>query len=233
MLFEIQNLVAGYGNKQVLHDISLGINDGEIVSIIGHNGAGKSTTLKAAFGLVKPTSGKVFYNEQDLTDASPAKMLEEGIFHLPQENFLFTDLDVRTNLELSLFTLKDQASLTSRLKTVFDLFPVLEHRQTQSAGTLSGGERRLLGIAMGLLREPKLLLIDEPSSGLSPIAFKKVITIIEKINRVNQTAILLVEQNVKSAFKISQRVYVMKAGSIILEETGAKLLQRDSWWDLF
>jgi branched-chain amino acid transport system ATP-binding protein len=233
MFFEIQNLKSGYGSKQVLHDISLNIKEGEIVSIIGHNGAGKSTTLKAAFGLIPSFGGRVLYEGRDMTGLSCNEMLENGIFHLPQENFLFNDLDVATNLELSFFTHKDQSALSSCLTTVFDFFPVLKYRQKQLAGTLSGGERRLLGIAMGLLREPKLLLIDEPSSGLSPVAFKKVLEIIEKINTVNHTAILLVEQNVKSAFKISKRVYVMKAGAIILEESGANLLQRDSWWDLF
>ena len=233
MFFEIRNLKAGYGSKQVLHDISLNIEEGEIVSIIGHNGAGKSTTLKAAFGLIQPFGGKVLYGGRDMTGLSCNEMLANSIFHLPQENFLFNNLDVLTNLELSLFTYKDQAALAPRLMTVFDFFPVLKDRQKQLTGTLSGGERRLVGIAMGLLRQPKLFLIDEPSSGLSPVAFKKVLEIIEKINAVNHTAILLVEQNVKSAFKISSRVYVMKAGAIILEESGASLLQRGSWWDLF
>ena len=232
MFYALENLISGYGKKRVLHDVSININEGEIVSLIGHNGAGKSTTLKTAFGLIKAESGKISLDGKDLTKAPPSRMLEEGIFHLPQENFVFKDLDVRSNLELGLFTDK-KVNKENEIQNVYKLFPILKKRERQVAGTLSGGERRLLGIAMGLLRKPKLLLIDEPSSGLSPIAFRKVLDTIIEINRVNRTAIFLVEQNVKSAFKVSNRVYVMKAGSIILEETGACLLKRESWWDLF
>ena len=233
MFYELKNLVSGYGKKKVLHNVSLQINEGEIVSLIGHNGAGKSTTLKTAFGLIRTEGGAISFKGKDLTRAYPSRMIEEGIFHLPQENFVFKDLDVRSNLELSLFTDSKKASREPEFNRVFQLFPILKKREKQAAGTLSGGERRLLGIAMGLLREPKLLLIDEPSSGLSPVAFRKVLDTITEINKTRNTAILLVEQNVKSAFKISNRVYVMKAGSIILEETGANLLKRESWWDLF
>ncbi|MCX5906230.1 MAG: ATP-binding cassette domain-containing protein, partial [Deltaproteobacteria bacterium] len=151
----------------------------------------------------------------------------------PQENFIFNDLAVIDNLGMSFFTMKDQSPLASRLDEVYKLFPVLQYRQNQLAGTLSGGERRLLGIGMGLLRKPKLLMLDEPSSGLSPVAFQNVANIIQEINSNFGTAVILVEQNVKVAFKLSRRVYVMKAGHMILEETGAKLLERDEWWDLF
>lgn len=233
MLLEVKNLEAGYGKKQVLHDVSFCINEGEIVSLIGHNGAGKSTTLQATFGLLKPFGGQVIYKGKDISLEPPKTKLESGIYHIPQEKFLFEDLAVKDNLELSSFTMKDQSNIPNKLQEMYGLFPVLNSRQNQLAGTLSGGERRLLGIAMGLLREPQLLMLDEPSSGLSPIAFQKVIEVIKNINQTQKTAVLLVEQNVKSAFKISERVYVMKAGAIILEETGQKLLERDEWWDLF
>jgi len=233
MLLELKNLEAGYGKKQVLHDISLSINEDEIVALIGHNGAGKSTTLKVTFGLLMPYRGHVMYEGQDMTFDSPRTKLEKGIYHIPQEHFLFDELAVRDNLELSFFTMKDQSKFGSRLETVYELFPVLKTRKDQLAGTLSGGERRMLGIGMGLLREPKLLLLDEPSSGLSPIAFQNVMQIIREINNHQGTAVFLVEQNVKAAFKISQRVYVMKAGTVILEDTGQKLLERNEWWDLF
>jgi branched-chain amino acid transport system ATP-binding protein len=233
MLLEAKNLEVGYGKKQVLFDISLAIDHKEIVGLIGHNGAGKSTTLKSIFGLLTPYRGQIMYMQQDMTAAGPSSKLDMGMYHLPQENFLFNDLTVRDNLEVSFFTMKDPSLFESRLKKVYEFFPVLSDRQNQSAGTLSGGERRLLGIGMGLLRQPKLLMLDEPSSGLSPVAFQNVARIIKDINSEMETAVLLVEQNVKAAFKISQRVYVMKSGHIIQEETGKKLLERGEWWDLF
>jgi len=233
MLLAVRNLEAGYGKKQILYGLTLSILPGEIVGLIGHNGAGKSTTLQSIFGLITPHQGRVIYMDRDLTFASPASKLDAGIYHLPQENFIFSDLTVTDNLEMSFFTMKDQATFESRRGEVFQFFPVLRDRKNQLAGTLSGGERRMLGIGMGLLRKPKLFLLDEPSSGLSPVAFQNVAKIIQEINSSLQTAVLLVEQNVKAAFKLSKRVYVMKAGRIILEETGAELLKRNEWWDLF
>jgi len=146
---------------------------------------------------------------------------------------MFSDLTVIDNLEMSFFTMKDQSIFQSRVNEVYQFFPVLRDRKNQLAGTLSGGERRMLGIGMGLMRKPKLLMLDEPSSGLSPVAFQNVAKIIQEINSSLRTAVFLVEQNVKAAFKLSKRVYVMKAGHIILEETGAELLKRNEWWDLF
>jgi branched-chain amino acid transport system ATP-binding protein len=232
MLLEIKDLEAGYGKKQVLHGISMSVDKGEIVALIGHNGAGKSTALKATFGLITPGEGEVIYEGMNMTDYPPGAKLDAGIYHIPQEHFLFNDLAVRDNLEMSFFTAKDQGRFESKLNGIYDMFPVLKKRLDQTAGTLSGGERRMLGIAMGLLREPKLILVDEPSSGLSPVAFQGVVQILQEINNQG-TAVLLVEQNVKVAFKISRRVYVMKSGQIILEETGQKLLERNQWWDLF
>lgn len=233
MLLTVSNLEAGYGKKQILYGLTLSILPGEIVGLIGHNGAGKSTALQSIFGLITPHQGQIIYMDRDLTFASPASKLDAGIYHLPQENFIFSDLTVTDNLEMSFFTMKDQAAFESRREEVYQFFPVLRDRKNQLAGTLSGGERRMLGIGMGLLRKPKLILLDEPSSGLSPVAFQNVAKIIQEINSSLQTAVLLVEQNVKAAFKLSKRVYVMKAGRIILEETGAELLKRSEWWDLF
>jgi len=232
MLLEIRNLKAGYAKKQVLHGVSLSVAKGEIVGLIGHNGAGKSTALKATFGLIRPSDGEVLYEGRVITHDSPGSRLEAGIYHIPQEHFLFNDLVVKDNLEMSYFTVKDKSRFEIKLDEIYRIFPVFKHRKTQLAGTLSGGERRMLGIAMGLMREPSLILVDEPSSGLSPVAFKNVIQILQEINH-RGTAIFLVEQNVKVAFKVSRRIYVMKAGKIILEETGQKLLERNEWWDLF
>jgi branched-chain amino acid transport system ATP-binding protein len=233
MLLDVKNLEAGYGKKQVIYDISLQVNEKEIVGMIGHNGAGKSTLFKAIFGMLPPLRGQVTYLGRDVTFAPPGIKLDGGIYHIPQDQFIFSDLAVRDNLEISYFTMKDKSNYEARLEEVYQFFPIVKSRLNQLAGTLSGGERRILSIAMGLLRQPKLLMLDEPSSGLSPVAFQNVAGIIRKINDSLGTAILLVEQNVKVAFKLSRRVYVMKAGRMILEETGEKLLQRKEWWDLF
>ncbi|MDH4265620.1 MAG: ATP-binding cassette domain-containing protein, partial [Deltaproteobacteria bacterium] len=152
MLLEVKNLEAGYGKKQILYNIALSINEGEIVGLIGHNGAGKSTVLKSIFGLLTPYRGQVVYMNQDITLEPPAAKLDAGIYQLPQENFIFSDLTVIDNLGMSFFTMKDQASFESRLNEVYKFFPVLSDRKNQLAGTLSGGERRMLGIGMGLLR---------------------------------------------------------------------------------
>jgi len=233
MLLDVKNLEAGYGKKQVLYDISLQVNEKEIVGMIGHNGAGKSTLFKAIFGMLPPLKGQITYMGRDVTFAPPEIKLDGGIYHIPQDQFIFSDLAVKDNLEISYFTMKDKSRYEARLEEVYQFFPIVKSRLNQLAGTLSGGERRILSIAMGLLRQPRLLMLDEPSSGLSPVAFQNVAGIIRKINDSLGTAILLVEQNVKVAFKLSRRVYVMKAGRMILEETGEKLLQRKGWWDLF
>jgi len=233
MILEVKHLEGGYGKKQILYDISLCIKEGEIVGLIGHNGAGKSTALRCIFGLLIPTKGQVIYMSRDTTSEPPIAKLDRGIYHIPQERFLFNDLSVKDNLEMSFFTTKEAMNFDEKLGEVYDLFPILGKRSSQLAGTLSGGERRMLGIAMGLLRNPRLLMLDEPSSGLSPVVFQSALKIIQKINRSRRTAIFIVEQNVKAAFKISQRIYVMKAGRIILEETGERLLARGEWWDLF
>jgi len=233
MLLEVKDLEAGYGKKQILFDIALSVHEEEIVGLIGHNGAGKSTALRSIFGLLTPSRGQVVYEGRDITLEPPAARLDAGIYHIPQEDFIFSDLTVIDNLEMSFFTMKERSSFESRLDEVYKFFPVLTNRRNQLAGTLSGGERRMLGIGMGFLRRPKLLLLDEPSSGLAPVAFQNVAGIIQEINHRLGTAVVLVEQNVKVAFKLSKRVYVMKAGRMILEETGAKLLERKEWWDLF
>ena len=233
MMMRVIDLEAGYGVKQVLYGISLAIKEGEIVGMIGHNGAGKSTTLRSIFGTILPRGGRVIYRGEDLTTVGPSGKLKRGIYHLPQDNFVFNDLTVKENLEISFFTRGKAADLQTRLEQVESVFPILRAREKQLARTLSGGERRMLGIAMGLLHHPSLMLLDEPSSGLSPLAFQNVVRVVRDMNKEFQTAVLLVEQNVRAVAKLSSRVYVMKAGRIILEENGEELLKRSQWWDLF
>lgn len=235
MLLDVKELSAGYQGKPVIFDISLSLEKKEIVGIIGHNGAGKSTLLKAIFGLVKPMNGSIAFEDREVIHNTPQQMLNLGVYHIPQDNYTFSNLSVGDNLELSLFTKKSDAKTEYQdlLKEVYKIFPKLKERHDQLAGTLSGGERRMLSIGMGLLRQPKLLMLDEPSSGLSPAIFDHVIRVIQEINQSLGTTILLVEQNVKTTFKVSDRVYVMKAGKVLLEDTGPNLLARGEWWDLF
>jgi branched-chain amino acid transport system ATP-binding protein len=233
MLLELKNLQSGYAKIVVLHGVSMFIHAGEIVGLIGHNGAGKTTMLRSIYGLLRPCGGAVIYMNQDITYQLPAANIDRGLYLIPQDRFIFDDLTVKENLEMSSFTLKDRSNILSMTETVYELFPKLRERIDQFAGTLSGGERRILSLAMGFLKQPKLLMLDEPSGGLSPIAVQHVAGIIRDINRDLGTSVLLVAQNVKTASKLSKRMYVMKAGRIILEETGEKLLQRKEWWDLF
>jgi branched-chain amino acid transport system ATP-binding protein len=233
MLLSVNNLYSGYNKTQVLFDVSLNIKEGEIIALIGHNGAGKSTLLKSIIGLIKPDQGSISYQNKEITFDSTATRLDYGIFHAPQEDYVFKELSVLDNLELSFFTFRDKSSFSGRLEEVYQYFPILKDRYNQRAGTLSGGERRALGIAMGLLRHPKVLLLDEASNGLSPLIFQEVLRVVRDYNTRMGTAIIIVEQNVKAAFEISNRVYVMKSGRIVMEEKSEKLLKRDEWWDLF
>lgn len=229
LLLDIEHLNAGYRKIQILFDISLRVAAGEIVGLIGHNGAGKTTLLKTVMGLVKATGGTIGFDGEDLTNAPSMVKLDRGIFHVPQENYVFKALSVKDNLALSFFRINDKELFAERLEEVCQYFPILKERLGQQSSTLSGGQRRMLGIAMGLLRHPRLLLLDEPSVGLSPRIFQDVLEVVWNINQVMNTTIMLVEQNVKAAFELSDRVYVLKSGQVVFEE----LLKRDEWWDLF
>lgn len=233
MLLEVKNLFAGYGRTQIIYDISINVELKEIVALIGHNGAGKSTTLKAIFGILKPSKGKILYMGKDVSNQSPAANIKEGIRFIPQDRYIFDKLSVMDNLEVSTFTIEDKSELEMRYDTVYNLFPILKERLQQRAGTLSGGERRMLSLGSVLLAQPRLLILDEPSLGLSPIMVQNLMNTIGNLSEKLEMSILLVEQNVKQAFELSNRVYVMKTGQIILEEKGEKLLARGEWWDLF
>jgi len=231
MLLELKDLEVGYSKKIVVHGLSMGIDQGEIVALIGHNGAGKTTTLKCILGLLQPTRGKIIYKGGDITGYSPADKVRHGISFLPQERFIFPELSVRENLDIGAYTVEDDAEST--IERIYQLFPILNERARQRSSTLSGGERRMLGLGMILLTKPQLLLLDEPSLGLAPVLVKSFMEMLKNIREEFGTSILLVEQNVKQAMEIARRVYVMKMGRIILEENASTLLQRDEWWDLF
>jgi len=231
MLLEVKDLDVGYAKRVVVHGLSMAVEEGEIVAVIGHNGAGKTTTLKGIFGLLQPFRGEILYNGRDITGRAPADNVKDGITFLPQERFIFPELNVRENLDLGAYTVEDEVE--SRLETIYELFPVLKEREWQRSSTLSGGERRMLGLGMTLITRPRLLILDEPSLGLAPVLVKSLLETLRQIREVLGASVILVEQNVKQALEVAHRVYFVKMGRIILEESGENLLQRGEWWDLF
>jgi branched-chain amino acid transport system ATP-binding protein len=231
MLLEVSEMDIGYAKKTVVYGLSMGIDKGEIVAIIGHNGAGKTTSLKGVFGILKPFKGQIFYNGRNIAGHSTMDNIKDGIAFLPQDRYIFPELSVRENLELGAYTIAN--GIEARLEIIYQLFPILEKRAWQRSSTLSGGERRMLGLGMTLITTPQLLILDEPSLGLSPIFVTSVLKALQEIRDGMGTSVILVEQNVKKALELAHRVYVMKLGRIILEESGEVLLQRGAWWDLF
>lgn len=233
MLLETKQLEVGYGKKPVIFDISIKVDTAEIVAIIGHNAAGKTTCMKGIIGLLKPSSGEVVYRGHPITRRPPAANAKDGLAFVASERAVFPDLTVRENLEMGLYTLGKESDVESRLKMAHELFPILRDRERQKARTLSGGEQRMLAIGITLVMRPQLLLLDEPSLGLAPKMIQRLMEVILEIQQTLGTAAFVAEQNVKQILQIAQRVYVIKMGRIILEASGKELLQREQWWDLF
>ncbi len=233
MLLEVRHLEVGYGKRPVIYDISMALDNGEVVGMIGHNAAGKTTCLKGIIGLLKPSAGEVVYHGYPITGRSPAANVKDGLALVPQERAVFGDLSVRENLKVALYTVEDRVDAESRLKIARELFPILREREQQKARTLAGGEQRMLSLAIALMLRPQLLLLDEPSLGLSPKMVENVMEAIREVQRTLGTAVIVAEQNVKQVLQLAQRVYVMKMGRIILEESAKELRQRHDWWDLF
>jgi branched-chain amino acid transport system ATP-binding protein len=217
-LLELRRVVAGYHKKEVLGGVSLHVGRGEIVALLVPNGAGKKTTLKTITGFLRPSAGSVAYEGRDLDGARPSDTVRQGIALVPQGGRVFAPLSVLENLELGAYLLPGHEEFERRLQDVYALFPRLRERQRQAAGLLSGGERQMLAIARALVLRPKLLLLDEPSEGLSPLLVREVIARLKEIQRTFGTTILLVEQNVRAALGIADRVYVMRLGEVVLEE---------------
>ena len=215
-MLKIQDLRVSYGGIQALRGISLEVPDGEIVTLIGANGAGKSTTLRTITGLVKAESGSIQWNGEELLGKSIDKIVSAGIAMSPEGRRVFADLTVLENLRLGAYLRKDKAEIEKDLKWVYSLFPRLEERSWQSAGTLSGGEQQMLAVGRALMGKPKMILMDEPSMGLSPLLVKEIFKIIRDVNRQGVT-VLLVEQNAKMALDIANRAYVLETGTIKME----------------
>ncbi len=223
MLLKIENLEVKYGNVQVLHGLNLQVNQGEIVTILGANGAGKSTTLMTISGLVKPSGGGVFLEDKALHQLEAHHIVRLGLAQVPEGRRVFGTLTVRENLHLGAFTTTDQAAIRKNLDWVYEMFPILHKRRDQLAGTLSGGEQQMLAIGRSLMSNPRVLLLDEPSLGLAPLLVKSIFGVIREINRSGVT-IVLVEQNARLALKLADRGYVLELGRIVIEDSAAALL---------
>lgn len=224
VVLRVQDLHVSYGAIRALKGISFEVKEGEIVTLIGANGAGKSTTLRAISGLVKPSAGSITFLGQDLLSLSPDKIVAAGIAHAPEGRRIFANLTVMENLEMAawLRIRKDKEAVQQDLRRVFALFPRLKERQTQRAGTLSGGEQQMLAIARALMIRGKLMLLDEPSMGLSPVLVREIYRVIREINQQG-TTILLVEQNARMALRVAHRGYVLQTGEIVLSGLAAEL----------
>ncbi len=223
-ILELQNVSSSYGNIKALKDISLKVFPGEIVTIIGANGAGKSTTLMAICGIVPINKGDIFYNGKSIRGIAAEKLPVMGLCQIPEGRRIFPRLTVRENLELGAFFRKDRVEIDKDMENVISIFPVLKDRQKQHGGTLSGGEQQMLAIARALMSRPKVLLLDEPSLGLSPLLVQKIFEIIHDINQKKNTTILLVEQNANLALQTAQRGYVLETGKVTMEDKADTLL---------
>ena len=226
-MLEVRNIQTYYGNIQALKNVSLTINEGEIVTLIGANGAGKSTTLMSICGVTPPRHGEIVFRGQPIQNLSAEKIVSLGICQVPEGRHIFPQMSVLENLEMGAYMRNDKAAIKSDIDYVFDRFPILEQRRQQAGGTLSGGEQQMLAISRALLARPSLLLLDEPSLGLAPLIIKQIFEIIKKINVESNTTVFLVEQNANQALKIAHRGYVMENGAITLEDKAENLLSNE------
>lgn len=222
----VNDLVVNYGMIKAVTQVSFEVKEGEIVTLIGANGAGKSTILRTISGLVKPASGSMMFNNSDLLKMSPQNIVKNGLIHVPEGRHVFKGMTVKENLEMGAFLRKDKENLAQEVEEVFERFPVLKERINQDAATLSGGEQQMLAMGRALMSKPKLLLLDEPSMGLAPIFIREIFNIITEINKKG-TTILLIEQNAKMALSIADRGYVLETGKIVSSGTGQELLASD------
>ena len=213
-MLKLENIVASYGHITALKDISLEVPQGSIVSLIGANGAGKTTTMKTIMGLVKPTSGRVIFEGQDITGRQTYQVVQSGISLVPEGRQILQDMSVYENLEMGAYTRKDK-EIEADIKKVFKRFPILDERSYQLGGTLSGGQQQMLAIGRALMARPKLLLLDEPSMGLAPLVVNEIFETIKEIS-ADGTTVLLVEQNVRQALKIADYAYVLETGKMVL-----------------
>lgn len=225
-MLEILDIDVFYGVIHALKGVTLRVEEGEIVTLIGANGAGKTTTLKAISGLIKPSKGAIFFDKEKISGMSPQQIVKKGISQVPEGRRIFPEMTVLENLQLGAYLRNDTREIKNDLENIYSRFPILEKRSKQNAATLSGGEQQMLAIGRALMSRPRLMLMDEPSMGLSPLLVKEIFSIITDINR-RGTTILLVEQNANMALSIAHRAYVMELGRIVFEGSGKELAQSE------
>lgn len=225
-MLSVNNLYVKYGLIEAIHDVSFQVNQGEIVSLIGANGAGKTSILRTISGLVRPAAGSVHFEGEAIEKEAPQKIVRKGLSQVPEGRHVFSGLTVQENLEMGAF-LRNDAEIKADYESVYSRFPVLKERRKQDAATLSGGEQQMLAMGRALMSRPKLLLLDEPSMGLAPIFIREIFSIIQEI-KAQGTTVLLIEQNANMALSIADRGYVLETGKIVLEGTGQELLASES-----
>ena len=226
-MLEVKDLQVFYGMIQAIKGISFEVNEGETVALIGANGAGKTTTLHTITGLLSPKKGSVVFEGKEITKVPAHKIVSLGMAHVPEGRRVFAQLSVYQNLKMGAYTRKDKAEIDEMLETVYKRFPRLKERQNQMAGTLSGGEQQMLAMGRALMSKPKIVLLDEPSMGLSPILVNEIFDIIQSLNKAG-TTVLLVEQNAKKALSIADRAYVLETGNIVLSGDAKEMMNNDS-----
>jgi branched-chain amino acid transport system ATP-binding protein len=226
-MLELKDIRTYYGNIQALKGISLEIAEGEIITLIGANGAGKSTTLMSICGVAPPRSGEIVFMGRPIQHLSPNQIVGLGISQVPEGRRIFPYLTVTENLDMGAFLRNDKTGVKADMEYIFELFPILAQRRNQAGGTLSGGEQQMLAISRALMARPRLLLMDEPSLGLAPIVVRRIFDIIRKINAESKTTIFLVEQNANLALKVAHRGYVMETGRITLADSASRLLANE------
>lgn len=226
MLIDVKHASVNFGKVSAISDVSIGVEEGQIVALIGANGAGKSTTLRAISGLKQPSSGEIWFQGERIDHRSPEDITMMGIAHVPEGRRVFPYMTVMENLEMGAFTRGDKAAVARDLERVFEHFPRLRERLKQAAGTMSGGEQQMLAMGRALMSDPKVVLMDEPSLGLSPILCQEIAKIIKEIHAGGRT-VILVEQNARLALALSQRAYVLETGSVVMEDDAKVLLKND------
>ena len=226
-MLEVKDLEVYYGMIQAIKGISFEVNQGEVIALIGANGAGKTTTLHTITGLLSPKKGSVLFEGQDITKVPAHKIVSMGMAHVPEGRRVFSQLSVYENLKLGAYTRKDKSNIDKELQSIYERFPRLAERKNQLAGTLSGGEQQMLAMGRALMSKPSIVLMDEPSMGLSPILVNEIFDIIESISK-SGTTVILVEQNSKKALSIADREYVLETGKVVLEGDAKDLLENDS-----
>ncbi len=231
-MLQIENLAVDYGGIKALKSISLEVPDQKIVTLIGANGAGKSTTLRSISKLVRLRSGKIVYNGEDITALSAKQTVERGIILVPEGRHIFPDMTVLDNLKIGAYLRRDD-QIGRDISYMHELFPILKERGKQLAGTLSGGEQQMLAVSRALMSRPKLLMMDEPSLGLAPLIIRDIFTIIQRVNEEDHLPVLLIEQNANFALKVADYAYVLETGTIQLEGTGAELLSNEKVKELY